>query len=241
MVKSVEDSSGTLVLRCVKVTLDPDVPAGVIRPLEIADSDFTLEADTVILAIGQDPEVAEWQGQVQVDKGMVVINEDYQTSCDGIFAAGDVASTERFVSTAVGDGKRAALSIARYLGKPITIEKGFADGAAEVSLEDVNTFYFPHLDRNERDKIDADVRKAGFEEIRLGLQDTKALEQAKRCFSCGSCVECDNCAIFCPDMAIIKDKDAPLYYKVLEQYCKGCGCCLEECPRGCIGVKEETK
>ena len=241
MVKSVEDSAGTLSLNCIKVELDPDVPAGVIQPIEVAGTEFSLQADTVILAIGQDPELADWESQVQVAKGMVVVDDAYRTSQEGVFAAGDVANSERFVSTAVGDGKRAANSIARYLGLEVTADSGYADGAKEVGFEDINTFYFPPLVRDERSKVAVELRKSSFDEIRLGFSAEQALEQAKRCFSCGSCVECDNCAYFCPDMAIIKDADAKLYYKVLEQYCKGCGCCLEECPRGAMGVKEETK
>lgn len=241
MVKSVEESAGALLLHCVKVSLDPDVPVGVIRPVEIAGTDFTLQADTVIQAIGQDPELADWIALLQVDKGMVVTNQDYQTSRDKVFAAGDLASPERFVSTAVGDGKKAALCIARYLGQQVVFDQGYEENAKEVSFADINTFYFPTLDRGERDKVPADIRKTGFAEIRLGFTAAQALDQSRRCFSCGSCVECDNCAYFCPDMAIIKDKDAPLYYKVLEQYCKGCGCCVEECPRGAMGAKEETK
>ncbi len=241
MVKAVEDLSGTLLLHCIKVELDQDVPPGVIRPIEIAGTEFTLEADTVILAVGQDPELVDWEGRVQVARGMVEVDNDYRTSRVGIFAAGDVASSERFVATAVGDGKRAANSIVRYLGQKIVVEEGFADEAKEVAIDDINTFYFPTQEPGERDKVAVEIRKFGFDEIRLGLTDAQAFDQSKRCFSCGSCIECDNCSIFCPDMAIIKDSDAPLYYKVLEQYCKGCGCCLEECPRGAMGVKEETK
>jgi NADPH-dependent glutamate synthase beta subunit-like oxidoreductase len=241
MVKAVEDISGSILLHCIKVELDQNVPPGVIRPIEIAGTEFTLEADTVVLAIGQDPELADWKDRVQVAKGMVVVDAEYRTSHEGIFAAGDVANVERFVSTAVGDGKRAAYSIARYLGQQNAVEEGYPESVKEVSFEDINTFYFPTQEPGERNKVDAEVRRSGFTEIRLGLTDEQALAQAKRCFSCGSCIECDNCSIFCPDMAIIKDSDAPLYYKVLDQYCKGCGCCLEECPRGAMGVKEETK
>ncbi len=244
MVKAVEDSDGALRLLSVKVDLDPQAPPGVLRPIEVAGSEFAVEADTVILAIGQDPELADWEDRIEVARGMVVIDDDYRTSRAGLFAAGDVACAERFVSTAVGDGKRAAASIAQYLGQQPESE---ADNPAstvketEVAFADINTFYFPPHERGERDKAGAEFRRSDFREIRLGLTVSQAQAQAERCFSCGSCLECDNCAYFCPDMAIVKDAVSPLFYKVLEQYCKGCGCCLEECPRGAMGVKEETK
>lgn len=241
MVKKVEDVSGTIRLHCVKVELDMTVPAGVIRPIEISGSDFELDADTVILAVGQDPEMADWESMVRIDRSMVVINEHYMTSRPGVFAAGDVANTERFVSTAIGDGKRSAVSILRYLDRKDEQQVETIDPVAEVSFEEINTFYFPLLSREERGKVDAHERNSDFREIKIGFDAGQAMAQAERCFSCGSCVECDNCFYYCPDMAIAKDSSHPLHYKVLDQYCKGCGCCLAECPRGAMGVMEETK
>jgi Pyruvate/2-oxoacid:ferredoxin oxidoreductase delta subunit len=145
------------------------------------------------------------------------------------------------VSCAVGDGKRAAGSIARFLGRPEVVEEALAPAPKEVEFKDINTFYFPSLEREERGRVDAETRKFDFREIRLALAAEQVQEQAERCFSCGVCVECDNCFYFCPDMAIVKESSSPLHYCVLDQYCKGCGCCLEECPRGAMGVKEEAK
>jgi NADPH-dependent glutamate synthase beta subunit-like oxidoreductase len=241
MVKSVENVGAELILRCVKVELDPASPAGVIRPIELKDTEFNVKADTVILAVGQDPELAEWKEIFKVERSMVVVDGSYMTSCTGIFAAGDVAGSERFVSTAVGDGKRAANSIALYLGRQDEDEQKSFDQVPEVAFSEINTFYFPHEERREREKADALKRRADFREIRLGFSPEEAQHQAERCFSCGNCIECDNCFIFCPDMAIAKDSSIPLHYTVLDQYCKGCGCCLEECPRGAMGVMEESK
>lgn len=245
MAKRVEETGPTLTLHCVKVELDPEVPAGVIRPLELSGTDFSLEADSVILAVGQDPELADWESRVSIDSSMVVVDETFMTSRAGIFAAGDVASSERFVSTAVGDGKQAANHIAHYLGRQAPAAKATADAALaepkEVAIADINTFYFESRARGERGKTDPQDRKADFREVRLGLDLEQAQAQTERCFSCGHCVECDNCFYFCPDMAVVKDASSPTHYQVLDQYCKGCGCCLEECPRGAMGVKEEIK
>ena len=239
-VKTVEGASSGYRLRCVKARLDPAAPAGVIVPLEVKGTDFELDAKTVILAVGQDPELADWESGLRTSRNMVSIDERYMTSRAGVFAAGDVANSVRFVSTAVGDGKRAALSIARYLEARIGNGEA-ATRAAEVSFSDINTFYFPPAQRSERNKLDARRRSAGFSEIRLGLAVEQALAQSERCFSCGSCTECDNCFYFCPDMAIVKDPSSPLHYRVLDQYCKGCCSCLAECPRGAMSLREETK
>lgn len=245
MAKRVEETGTTLTLHCVRVELDPEAPAGVIRPLELSGTDFALEADSVILAVGQDPELADWEARVTIDSSMVVVDETFMTSRAGIFAAGDVASSERFVSTAVGDGKQAANHIAHYLGRQAPAAKEAADAALpepkEVAIADINIFYFESRAKGERGKTDPQARKADFREIRLGFDLEQAQAQTERCFSCGHCVECDNCFYFCPDMAVVKDESSPTHYQVLDQYCKGCGCCLEECPRGAMGVKEEIK
>ncbi|MHB1399647.1 MAG: NAD(P)-binding protein [Trichloromonadaceae bacterium] len=245
MAKRVEETGTTLTLHCVRVELDPEAPAGVIRPLELSGTDFALEANSVILAVGQDPELADWEARVTIDSSMVVVDETFMTSRAGIFAAGDVASSERFVSTAVGDGKQAANHIAHYLGRQAPAAKEAADAALpepkEVAIADINIFYFESRAKGERGKTDPQARKADFREIRLGFDLEQAQAQTERCFSCGHCVECDNCFYFCPDMAVVKDESSPTHYQVLDQYCKGCGCCLEECPRGAMGVKEEIK
>lgn len=240
MVKTVDGGSGRFHLGCVRVELDAQVPAGVIRPIEIQGTGFELEADTIILAVGQDPALADWETVISISNNMVQVDGQQMTSRPGVFAAGDVASTERFVSTAIGDGKRAAGQILRYF-EQMTAVADEKVPVAEVAFSDVNTFYFPPAKRQERNKTDAAARSVDFREIRLGLSADQALAQAERCFSCGNCIECDNCFYFCPDMAIAKDPSLPLHYRVLDQYCKGCGCCLEECPRGAMGVLEESK
>lgn len=241
MVKALQADGERLGLHCVNVELDPQAPAGVIRPIEVGGDSTELEADTVVLAIGQDPELADWAARLVVANGMVVVNDEFRTSREGVFAAGDVASSDRFVSSAVGDGKRTAASIARYLGCEEAVAAADGPPPKEVAYQDINTFYFPSLERTERGKVDAATRKTDFREIRLGFTGRQVQEQSERCFSCGNCIECDNCYYFCPDMAIVKDADLPLHYCVLDQYCKGCGCCVEECPRGAMGAKEETK
>jgi Pyruvate/2-oxoacid:ferredoxin oxidoreductase delta subunit len=61
----------------------------------------------------------------------------------------------------------------------------------------------------------------------------QAAAEAARCFHCGVCTACDNCLVFCPDVAIRKNQ-TPDTYDVLDQYCKGCGICARECPRHVI-------
>jgi formate dehydrogenase beta subunit len=77
-----------------------------------------------------------------------------------------------------------------------------------------------------------------FSEINRGIPSEKGIEEAKRCFSCGVCRECDNCFYFCPDICVSK-KDGT--YEFDYDYCKGCGICSHECCAGVIQMVQEAQ
>ena len=69
--------------------------------------------------------------------------------------------------------------------------------------------------------------------------EEQAVEEASRCFSCGTCNACDNCYLVCPEPCIVRSTRSNGLYKILVDYCKGCRVCIEECPTGCLeGVPE---
>lgn len=251
-----------LSLECRLVTLDPDAPAGTIRPLPVADSDFLLEADTIIAAIGQDPVLDPFASAFKTDGGLVVVDPDALTTSEpDVFAGGDVSDLTRFVSTAIGAGRRAAYGIAASLGHPDAAPLPRLDIGQAVGPTEVNPYYFPPADRVERTRLGVEERVSDFREVTQGYTLGQAAQEASRCMSCGTCVECDNCFIFCPDMAIRRAEDAggaaadeaaggdggpsagstEPHYLVLTQYCKGCGLCVTECPRGAVRLKEEVR
>jgi 2-oxoacid:acceptor oxidoreductase delta subunit (pyruvate/2-ketoisovalerate family) len=75
--------------------------------------------------------------------------------------------------------------------------------------------------------------------VQLPLHLEQALAEAGRCFSCGTCTDCDNCFHYCPDLAI--QRVAGGGYMVLADYCKGCGICVKECPTGSMLMLEEIR
>ena len=79
---------------------------------------------------------------------------------------------------------------------------------------------------------------ATFSEVNLGLTRGEALAEAKRCFNCGVCNECELCLIYCADVAISRGTNEARFEIDLD-YCKGCGVCSEECPRGAISMTRE--
>jgi Pyruvate/2-oxoacid:ferredoxin oxidoreductase delta subunit len=74
--------------------------------------------------------------------------------------------------------------------------------------------------------------------VNLGLAANEALAEAKRCCNCGVCNECELCVIYCADVAI-RRSDGEARFEIDLDYCKGCGVCAEECPRGALSMTRE--
>lgn len=103
--------------------------------------------------------------------------------------------------------------------------------------EHMNLEYFTHAARHADRHLPAEA-SLGFGEVNLGLALDTALEEAQRCMNCGVCNQCELCLIFCSDVAITRRPDGKGFDIDLE-YCKGCGVCAEECPRGVIEMERE--
>jgi 2-oxoacid:acceptor oxidoreductase delta subunit (pyruvate/2-ketoisovalerate family) len=109
-----------------------------------------------------------------------------------------------------------------------------------VTFDELNVDYFEHAARNERVTLPVPDRVGDFREISGGLVEQQAVQEAKRCFSCGVCNGCENCYIFCPDLSVITDGGV-VRYRINYDYCKGCGICIAECPRNALSVEKEAK
>jgi Pyruvate/2-oxoacid:ferredoxin oxidoreductase delta subunit len=153
-----------------------------------------------------------------------------------VWAGGDLASMARFVTEAIGMGKRAALDIDRVLRGADAAPAAAA--APAVAIDAIALHYHPREARVPELRRPAAERLASGLEVQLGLDVEQALAEAARCFSCGTCTQCDNCFHYCPDLAI---KRVPGGYEVLTDYCKGCGMCVKECPTGSILMREEIR
>jgi 2-oxoacid:acceptor oxidoreductase delta subunit (pyruvate/2-ketoisovalerate family) len=200
----------------------------------------TIEADTVVLALGQqvDPTVLERVPGVRLAKdGRVEIGADMMTGHPGLFAGGDMVPAERTITVAVGHGKKAARHIDAWL-------RGTAGAPSQrhelASFDGLNSWYYTDADRTVQPMLDAIRRRTTFEEVNGGLDEHNALFEARRCLSCGNCFECDNCFGVCPDNAVIKLGRGNRYRFDLD-YCKGCGICAQECPCGAIRMVPEMR
>jgi Pyruvate/2-oxoacid:ferredoxin oxidoreductase delta subunit len=228
---------GTLVLECIRVRFEPGAVRDQFSVAPIADSEFVVHADAVVPAIGQDPDLHALASRISNQGGLLTVDGWQATEVDGVWAGGDVASMARFVTEAVGMGQRAAIDIDRRLcGDPVSND---GDSAAPVDLSAIATHYHEHKPRVVEASRPVEERLASGVEVQLPLHLEQALAEAGRCFSCGTCVECDNCLQYCPDLAIARAESSG--YVVLTDYCKGCGICVKECPTGSMLMLEEVR
>jgi len=197
----------------------------------------TLEADSVVLALGQDVDLSLLDGVpgLKIDGGVVKVDANMMTGHPGIFAGGDMVPGERTVTVGIGHGKLAARNIDAWLRG----ETWTPPPRHEIaSFDKLNTWYYSDAPKAQRPVLDMVRRQSTFEEVVGGFDPATAQFEARRCLSCGNCFECDNCYGVCPDNAVIK-LGAGNRYAFNYDYCKGCGLCVSECPCGAIRTQPE--
>jgi NADPH-dependent glutamate synthase beta subunit-like oxidoreductase len=199
----------------------------------------TLEADALILALGQDTDTGFLQHVQGIEfkrDGTVVVDANMMTGHAGIFAGGDMVPSERTVTIAVGHGKKAARHIDAYLkgGQYATPPKHDI-----VGFDKLHIWYNTDAAQRQQDSVELEQRSFGFEEVVKGFNEAQALFEAKRCLSCGNCFECDGCFGACPEQAIIKLGPGQRYRYDYDR-CTGCAVCFEQCPCHAIEMIQET-
>jgi 2-oxoacid:acceptor oxidoreductase, delta subunit, pyruvate/2-ketoisovalerate family len=107
-----------------------------------------------------------------------------------------------------------------------------------VTFSDLNTIYFSSSEPAVYPLRTAEERLAdnGLSEVHTSPDKEVIKSELARCFHCGRCTECDNCYIYCPDVAIAKKEGG---FEMDYYFCKGCGVCAKECPRAAIEMIEE--
>ncbi|WP_185235143.1 NAD(P)-binding protein [Teredinibacter franksiae] len=199
----------------------------------------TLEADALILALGQniDSQLMQYIPGVDfTDDGTVQVDSHMMTGQPGIFAGGDMVPSERTVTIATGHGKKAARNIHAFISGQAMTKKNPAD---VVGLDSLNIWYYASASQSQQPVVPADERNKSFDEVLGGLTPAEVKYEASRCYSCGNCFECDGCYGACPENAIIK-LGVGRFYQIDYSLCTGCGACTTQCPTAAIHMTEKV-
>ncbi len=232
---AVSSGADGLRVNCSRVEFIAGAQRGQFTINPVAGSGFEVAVDAIVTSIGQDPDLSILGQGFAAAGGLLQTDANLATNCAGVYAGGDMASMARFVTEAIGMGQRAAHSMAAGL------RVGSVSATASkplVQLDAISTFYHPKRARAVTGLLDAQERLSRNAEVQLGLEFEQALAETERCFSCGTCIFCDNCVVYCPDMAVQRVAGG---YTVLLDYCKGCGLCIKECPTGSMAMQEELR
>jgi len=205
-VRVVAEKDRVTAVECIRMQLGEPDDSGRRRPEPIPGSEFTIDVDAVVPAIGQESDwacltdecactLSDW-GTMNVDP-VTLQSEDAD-----IFAGGDAVSGPATVVEAIAAGKRAAESIRRFLsGEDLEVGR---DGEW-TAVEDVDLSNSVPIKRQAMPRALPDVRGATFDEVQLGLDEAMVQQEVQRCLACGVCSECYQCVSACLAGAVCHD------------------------------------
>jgi NADPH-dependent glutamate synthase beta subunit-like oxidoreductase len=232
--KIVRDASGKiekLVVERMKLG-EPDASG---RRSPVPTGEFLdCPCDTVITAVSQEPDLERLGGPF-AGKKWLTADAWGKTDVPGVWTGGDDVNLA-LVTTAVGAGRRAALSIhATFRGEePRAESHGPEIGPSRLKID-----FYEAKPRHERTKLPPEERLARpHAEIEQGLTQEQALAEASRCFSCGLCFGCERCWMYCTPSCFKKvaDKKPGRFYTIKLDTCDGCKKCVDECPCGYLDM-----
>lgn len=246
---------GKLRVDCVRMRLGEVDESGRKRAIPIPGTDFNIEADTVISAVGQVPEIISgrfglWTNQ---DGLITVAANNLASERPGIFAGGDCVSGPSSVIEAIAAGKKAAVSVDKHLGGSGNIFMSLVLSSSETLQTELQGI--PVCDRVVMPTLPLEKRIGTFSPVEIGFDEELAVKEAGRCLRCDlpivvdqeKCVGCFTCMLRCSlrhdygyafSPGASKVKVTPLLEGINEiifdDECDTCGICARHCPYDAI-------
>jgi|GEM_PF-321301 len=224
---------------------------GRFSPLFDPQRTLALEADHVILAIGQATDLAcvEAGSLVETQRGLICADPaTLMTREAGVFTGGDVYLGPRTVVEAIRSGKQAAAAMHAHLtGQPMDDTWGLPQQRDVVAPLRVAPAQRNSLRRPEMPEREVDDRRGNFMHIELGLTDAMAHDEASRCLRCDLCIGCGLCQLVCSEVGaealrLKQTKADRLAFNDFtrpDTRCIGCGACFQVCPTGAIRIQDQ--
>ncbi len=241
-------------IECIRNTLSEPDATGRCWPVPVKNSEFKMEADMVIFAVGQKPDLSfinqgSGSPEVLVSRDRIVVNPDtMETSRPGVFAGGDVVTGPASAIKAIAAGKRAAAAIDAYL-------RGEKPSAAIKYPVKRKVATLMHVSAEEKSRPRthsfADVylieKQHTFEEIMKGISPEAAAAEASRCLRCDLCIACGKCVDTCRKVGaeaiqlgyVDGSRGSTTDFTRPGDKCTGCGSCSVNCPTGAITLSDE--
>jgi len=240
-VRVLDDGAKMVGLECIPMELGEPDASGRRRPIPVEGSEFVIDIDMLIPAIGQaiDLSCLPEDHKLNISKrGTFEVDPlSMATNIPGVFACGDAVSGPATVVEAIGAGSRAALAVNCYLRGEKFEEMEPVLPLKEVAFEDLDISDVESKDRAKMPHLPVKGRIRGFGEVSLGFSEQTAIEEASRCLNCGFCAWCRQCENACPYGVIkIVPQEIPDGTTGVDRFdidlgeCIFCGLCIEECP-----------
>ncbi len=249
----IAEAKGVLKMKCLRMRLGGADASGRRRPKPVPGTEFTVDVDTVITAVGQVPDIPSSLGLALTKKGTIDVSEDtLAANRPGIFAAGDAVTGPASIIEAIAGGRKAAASIDRYLGGGGAIDEVLAVPQDEVAPVKTPA---PVGERAPLPSLPLNERLGNFAEVERSFSQQVAVEQATRCLGCdlpiiadvSKCAGCLTCMLRCSfrDDAVFNLAASRIQVRRLvnkpnefeisfSDECDACGICVKYCPYGAL-------
>jgi heterodisulfide reductase subunit A-like polyferredoxin len=202
-VEVLDDGRGAArALRCIRMAGGAPDATGRSRPEPVAGSEFEIDGDVIIAAIGMAPDTGSFAGQVRTDpNGAISVDErTLQTDLPWLFAAGDVVTGPSDITRATGAGQRAAFMIDHWIQdrtldgvNDFDLRLPVVDKAAVLARQLTYRLATPAAASEVLEAAPSDFR-----EVELPMTEAEARAGAGLCLDCGVCSECGECVDACP-------------------------------------------